>query len=55
LTAASTALRWLGRERRAIGEHPVHDDGELAGERHLGFLHAGPLGDAPKTSFALTR
>ena len=45
LAVPSTALRWLGRERRAIDEHPMHDDGELAGERYLCFLHAGPLGD----------
>jgi hypothetical protein len=28
------ALRWLRRERRSIDEHSMHDDGELAGERH---------------------
>jgi hypothetical protein len=41
----STALRWLGRERRAIGQHPTHDDGEFAGQRYRGFLHPCPLGD----------
>jgi hypothetical protein len=45
LTVPSTALRWLGRERRAIGEHPIHDDGEFAGQRHRGFLHPCPLDD----------
>src|SRR6516225_3363854 len=43
LTVPSTALRWL--EGRAIGQHPMHDDGELASECDLGLVHAGPLGD----------
>jgi hypothetical protein len=30
LTVPSTALRWLVRERRAIDEHPMHDDSEFA-------------------------
>jgi hypothetical protein len=34
------------QDRRRLGArdaHPMHDDGKLAGERHLGFLDAGPL------------
>src|SRR5262249_23948906 len=45
LTVPSTALRWLVRERRAIGQHPMHDDGEVAGQPHLGFLHPAPPGE----------
>src|SRR6201993_4498257 len=32
-------------EARAISQHPMHDDGELACQRHLGFLHSAPPGD----------
>ena len=32
-------------EARAIGQHPMHDDRELARQRHLGFLHPAPPGD----------
>src|SRR5262249_49758566 len=31
-------------EARAIGQHPMHDDGEFACHRHLGFLHSASLG-----------
>jgi len=44
LMVPSMALGW--REGRAICQHPMHDDGELAGERDLGLVHAGALGDA---------
>src|SRR5262245_24162796 len=27
-------------EARAIGQHPMHDDGEFARQRHFGFLHS---------------
>src|SRR6478672_1008283 len=53
LTAPSTALGWLGRERRAIGQHPMHDDGELARERHFGFVQAGPPGDPHRPAFQI--
>src|ERR1700733_15806663 len=43
LMVPSTVLGWS--EGRAISEHPMHDDDELAGERHLGLLHAGASGE----------
>jgi hypothetical protein len=46
LTVRSAALRWLVRERRAIDEHPMHDDSEFASQRYRGFLQPSPLGDA---------
>src|SRR5215468_5126818 len=39
-------LRSDGRgitEARAIGQHPMHDDGDFARQRHLGLLHPAPL------------
>ena len=29
-------------EADAIGQHPTHDDGDFARQRHLGFLHSVP-------------
>jgi Transposase len=32
-------------EAYAIGQHPMHDDGNFAGQRHLGFLHSAAPGE----------
>ena len=32
-------------EARTIGQHPMHDDGDFARQRHFGLLHATPPGD----------
>src|SRR5215813_3237702 len=32
-------------EARTIGQHPMHDDGDFARQRHLGLLHANPPGE----------
>src|SRR5580658_10785869 len=45
LTVPSTALGSSVDERRSIGQHPVHDYDQLAGERHFGLFHAGALGE----------
>jgi hypothetical protein len=29
-------------EAHAIGQHPMHDDGDFARQRHLGLLHPAP-------------
>jgi hypothetical protein len=46
LSLAGYGSRFVSEEFRTVDEHSVQNHGELAGDRHLGFAHAGTSGHA---------